>query len=136
MPSRRKRQIVSASTCLASWMMLGMRAAEMSISSAEVIARRTWPIYFPVMPRRLGANEARRMITEKADASMEAAVAMSFKSFALWQGMLFRPLEASVNGVDDYAVLAHNCAKIMSAGMMPFHRKARSNVKRLRARRT
>ena len=75
-----------------------------------------------------------RMVEEKISASADSALAMSFRAAEVCQSMMLRsmqpwmgpPRAASISDVTRAA------AQITQAGLAPFHRRARSNAKRLR----
>jgi hypothetical protein len=130
--SKRRRNTPAAAAN--AWMSLAIRSGEMLWASAEVIARRSYQLGTTTTPDRRQEQEVRRMIDEKVDASADSIMAMSFKSLELWQRMLFQPLAltSSRGAVNSMIGLTNASVDVMTAGLKPFHRRTRSNVKRLR----
>jgi hypothetical protein len=135
MPRHRYGKQRASANAFGAWLDLATRSTEMLWASAEVIARRSYQLgtATPATASR-DARETRRMVDEKVHASTDSMIAMSFRSFEIWQAMVFRPWPTGTlsGAVDNMVNLAQASADVMAAGLTPFHRKTRSNVKRLR----
>ena len=134
MASHRNRRSKTPTDAFTAWMGLAMRSSEMLWASAEVIARRSYQLGSTTTPNQKQEREARRMVEEKVEASADSLMAMSFRSVELWQRMLFQPLPlaSSRGALNSMIDLTTASANVLSAGLKPFHQRARSNVKRLR----
>jgi len=114
------------------WFDLAMRSTQLMQVSAEVILLRSNRLArMGAQPSPAEQRELRRMVEEKIHASMESAVAMSLRAMSDYQSLLWQPF----TGRFDTAPLTRAAgagSQIVSAGLAPFHRRARRNAKRLR----
>jgi hypothetical protein len=114
------------------WFDLAVRSTQLMQASAEVILQRSNRIArMGAKPSLAEQREMRRMVNEKVQASAESATAMSLRAMSSYQTLLWQ----SVTGRIDTAPLARAArtgSQIASAGLAPFHRRARNNAKRLR----
>lgn len=114
------------------WFDLAMRSTQLMQVSAEVILLRSNRVArMGAQPSRAEQRELRRMVDEKVHASMEAAIAMSLRAMSDYQSLLWQPLNARFDATP-LASAVRVSSQIASAGLAPFHRRARRNAKRLR----
>jgi hypothetical protein len=99
---------------------LGMDWAEMTAGAATVIARRTWMM---AQPTRLMDPELALMVTEKMAAAGEAAERASRHAM--------KRKRRSRSGAGDASAALEASLGLAATCLAPFHRRVRSNVKRL-----
>jgi hypothetical protein len=126
------------------------RSSEMWLASAEVIAHRTQRMaQMRSNPSSVDQHELQRMVGEKVEAASDSLQAMgavvssayqdaffagtnqAMRNFtAMMSGKRLSPGPVSGSAADGARMLA----QLADAGMAPFHRRAKSNAKRLRKR--
>lgn len=112
------------------WFELARSSFELMQGSAEVITRRTSAMAAPgVKPTAAQEREARRMVDEKVSASAESLTRMGFAAAAAYQSMWTSTI---LGRAPIAAQLQLQTAKVIGAGMQPFKKKVRGNVRRLR----
>jgi hypothetical protein len=122
----------SAEFPLTSWFHLATRSMQLMQASTEVILRRSYGIAnMGTTPSLADQRELRMMVDEKVQASMESAMAMSLRAMSSYQTLMFQAFTGRIDVVP-LTTLARTGSQIASAGLAPFHRRARSNAKRLR----
>lgn len=83
-----------------------------------------------VHPTAAHDREMARMVEEKVDASAASLAAMAFTAAASWQAMFVGSLFGA--GVPSANQIQRAATKILGAGIAPYQKTVRSNVKRLR----
>ena len=120
---------------LSLWMDLATRSGEMLWASGEVIARRGRIMAtMGADPSASDQREMQRMVEEKISASADSAVAMSLRAAEVCQSMMLRSMQPWLGSTRAASIsdVTRAAAQITQAGLTPFHRRARSNAKRLR----
>lgn len=122
---RRPRPIATA------WFALAQRSMEMMQGSATMITTRTAAMAKAGShPSAAHDREMRRMVEEKVDASAASLTGMAFAAAAscqsLWLGSLWR------GHVPTSVQLQRATTRVLGAGIAPYQKTVRSNVKRLR----
>lgn len=113
------------------WFDLAQSSAELMQGSATVISRRTAAMATAtIQPSAAHDREMKRMIEEKVDASAASLAAMAFTATASCQSMFL----ASLFGARPPSTtqIQRATTKILGAGIAPYQKTVRSNVKRLR----
>jgi len=96
-----------------------------------VIARRTAAMATAtIQPSAAHDREMKRMVEEKVDASAASLAAMAFTAAASCQSMFLGSLFGAA--VPSANQLQRATTKILGAGLAPYQKTVRSNVKRLR----
>ncbi len=123
---RRRRHSLSGA-----WFDLARSSIELMQGSASVIATRTTAMAeATVNPSATHDREMRRMVEEKVEASAASLTNMLFSTAASCQSMFF----ASVLGghAPNASQAERAITKALGAGMAPYQKAVRSNLKRLR----
>ena len=113
------------------WFDLAQSSAQLMQGSATVIAARSASMATAtVTPSAKHDREMKRMVEEKVEASAASLTAMAFSTAASCQSMFF----ASLFGgrTPSATQIQHATSKILGAGMAPYQKTVRSNIKRLR----
>lgn len=113
------------------WFDLAQGSMELMQGSATVIAKRTTAMAAATTkPSASHDREMKRMVEEKVEASATSLTAMAFSAAASWQSMFM----ASLLGgrVPSTTQAQRALTKALGAGMAPYQKAVRSNVKRLR----
>ncbi|MCP8940072.1 hypothetical protein NK718_16215 [Alsobacter sp. SYSU M60028] len=103
---------------------LGLFSVEAGIAAGVTIAARA-PLLMGVgrgSPR--AAEETRRMVSEKAEAAIEGAIAAQFAMGRFWMRIM-------LGQVSHPAGFADGLAGVAAAAARPAHRRVRANAKRL-----
>lgn len=112
------------------WFDLARNSVELMQDSASVIATRTTAMAVAtVNPSAAHDREMKRMVEEKVEASAASLTSMLFSTAASCQSMLF----ASVFGgrVPKVSEAERAITRALGAGMAPYQKAVRSNLKRL-----
>lgn len=114
-----------------SWFELAKSTMELTQGSAVVIAKRTTAMAAAgTNPSAAHDREMKRMVEEKVSASAESLTQMTLAATSACQSMFF----SSVLGgrVPTASQLQRATTRVLGAGMAPYQKTVRSNVKRLR----
>ncbi|MET0331218.1 MAG: hypothetical protein ABW154_07300 [Dyella sp.] len=114
------------------WFDLAARSTQMMQASAEVMMRRTYGMArMGATPSVADQRELRLMVDEKVQASFESAMAMWLRAMRNSQTLMFQAFTGRIDAAS-LASMARTGSEIANAGLTPFHRRVRSNAKRLR----
>ena len=122
--SRRRKSLTSA------WFDLAFQSMELMQGSAVVIGKRTTAMATAgPNPPAAHQREMRRMVEEKASASVESLTRAAFASAAACQSMA---MSATLGGhAPGSTQLQRAAIKVLGAAAAPYSSKVRGNVKRL-----
>lgn len=99
--------------------------------SATVIAKRsTVMAASTIHPNAANDREMKRMVEEKVEASAASLMGAAFSAAASWQSMCLAPLLGGRAPSATQSQLA--VTKALRAGMAPYQKAVRSNLKRLK----
>lgn len=119
------------SSLTGAWFDLARNSMELMQGSATVIAKRTSTMAAAAAhPNAANDREMKRMVDEKVKASAASLMGMAFSATASWQSMYLASL---LGGRAPSASQGQRAAtKVLGAGMAPYQKAVRSNLKRLR----
>lgn len=113
------------------WFDLAKGSMELMQGSATVIARRTTAMAAAgAHPSARQDREMKRMVEEKVEASAASLTGMAFSAAASCQSMFFTSLFGG--RVPSSTQAQRAMTKALGAGMAPYRKTVRSNLKRLR----
>lgn len=116
---------------ITSWFDLAASSAELMQGSAEVIARRTGAMASAAThPSAAQDREMKRMVDEKVRASTASLASMATTATSAWQSMFLGTLFSGRGPTA--AQVQRASSSVLTAGMAPYKKAVRSNVKRLR----
>ena len=113
------------------WFDLAQRSMEMMQGSAIVIATRTAAMaQAGTRPSAAHDREMKRMVDEKVDASVASLAGMAFTAAASCQSLWLASLWGG--HAPTATQFQRATTRVLGAGLAPYQRTVRSNVKRLR----
>jgi hypothetical protein len=113
------------------WFDLAQRSMEMMQGSATVIATRTAAMAKAgTRPSAAHDREMKRMVDEKVDASAASLTGMAFTAAASCQSLWLASLWGG--RAPTATQLQRATTRVLGAGLAPYQKTVRSNVKRLR----
>lgn len=123
-----KRRPTSIATA---WLDLAQSSRELMQGSAAVIARRTAAMAKAgAHPSAADDREMKRMVDEKVDATAASLAEMALAATASYQSLWLGSLLAG--RTPSTAQLQRAATRVLGAGMAPYQKAVRSNLKRLR----
>ena len=109
-----------------------VRAAELSVAAPAVMALRTARMLAAgASPGARDRRELQRMGTEKVEAYWESMNAMALQAARQWWSLWLTPWTGSKTSQKK---LQRSMTKILEQGMIPVHRRAAANARRLSRR--
>jgi len=130
------------------WLDVATKSVEMCCASSEVIAKRTQRMAtMGSAPSRSDQREMKRMVDEKTDAASESLRAMGLSTSAACQramlggmqqmmrnttSMMWSGKPRRMNVQPNLSQIATATAAVAKAGLLPYHRRATNNARRLR----